>query len=70
MYAPGEPAVSQEGPALPLENAGKMPASRQPWTMAWYQVSRESAPQELLITSGARSGRGFSPSASVGASIH
>src|SRR5690606_33913773 len=51
-------------------NAGKMPAATHASTVSLYQGSKPSPPQELLTMSGARSGRGFSPLASVGASTH
>ncbi len=60
----------QPGPALPLENAGKIPDARQAFTVARYQVSPPPPPQELLTMFGRRSGRGFAPARSVGARIH
>ncbi len=74
MFPPGLPVLSQVTGALrasfPLEKVGKMPAATQARTISSYQRSRPAPPQELLMTSGARSGRGFWWFRSVGASIH
>src|SRR4051812_29500059 len=55
---------------FPLENDAKMPAATHAVTMSLYQGSCTVPPQELFTTSGARSGRGFAPFRSVGATIH
>src|SRR3954471_697723 len=48
-----------------------MPAATHASTISWYQgLKTASPPQELLTMSGARSGRGFWPFRSVGASTH
>src|SRR2546421_6671810 len=70
LYPPGVPVVPHDGPALPLEKAGKMPAATQESTIWLYHGSRAPEPQELFTTSGARSGRGLRPDRSVGATIH
>jgi len=62
---PGEPTVPADGPSLPLENTGTMPAATQACTSGRYSgwLGAE-APHELLTTSGRAAG---SP---PGASIH
>src|ERR687893_2795137 len=65
--SPGELAVSQPGPELPLAKAGKIPAATHARMVSWYQVSPRPPPHELLTMSGCRSGRGLAPLRSVGA---
>src|SRR5690242_13937260 len=66
VYEPGVFAVAQDGPELPLANAGKMPAATQVSTTCEYQGSKPDAPpHELFTMSGARSGSGLFPSRSV-----
>lgn len=64
--------VEHCGPLLPAETTTKMPAAAVFSTTARRMFgsvhpSRRRQPHELLITSGARSGRGLAPVWSVGA---
>src|SRR4051812_27990877 len=68
--SPGDWAVSQFGPVLPLANAGKMPAASQARTVSRYHVSPCPPPHEELTTSACRSGLGLLPARSVGAITH
>src|SRR5688572_3059224 len=69
---PGEPAVWQLGPLLPLDQMPRMPAAAQ----AVWMSSRNGSvlgfrvPQELLTMFGRLAGSASDPSTRVGASIH
>ena len=65
--------MSQAGPKLPLEKTANMPAASQLASTSsnhGFSTLPLASPQELLMTCGRRSVRGFSPARSVGASIH
>ena len=75
--AAGSSTVPHEEPLFPAEWTVTMPAARTFCTagsrtsrLASVQPSLTVQPQELLITSGARSGRGLFPFRSVGATNH
>ena len=73
--AAGVLTVLQAGPLLPAEWAVRMPAARTfsttvRSTLGSVQPSETGQLQELSMTSGARSERGFSPFRSVGAMNH
>src|SRR6478609_11064314 len=69
---PGDPLVWHAGPLLPLEKLPKIPDAAQAASTSSMNGSLlgSSVPQELLMMSGRLLTSGFSPSRSVGASIH
>ncbi len=69
---PGDPLVWQFGPLLPLDQVPKMPEAAQAISMSSMNGSLLGTlvPQELLTMLGRLVMSGFSPSRSVGASIH
>ena len=69
---PGEPLVWQPGPLLPLDHAPQIPEAAQAFCTSSMNGSLlgTRVPHELLMMFGRLVTSGFSPSRSVGASIH
>src|SRR3989442_542168 len=66
FWSPGELAVLQDGPELPMENNGMIPAACHASMTSLNQVFPRPPPQELETRFGALLQSGLEPSASVG----